>query len=120
MTEATRNEATHLDPLRAGAAATGVALLVARVGMVGVRNRDTGCLAVLLEVSEVKFETFTTPCKEVFVEHGEMSVTVNTWSNGEGLTFIVTGKNSAIRTAACMRWEELDVLLCALTAARAA
>lgn len=76
-------------------------------------------MAVVLEVSEVKFESFTTPCKEVFVEGHGISVTVNTWSNCEGLTFILAGKDNAIRTAACMRWDELDVLLCALTAARA-
>lgn len=67
----------------------------------------------------MKFESFMTPCKELFVEGNGITVTVNTWSNCEGLTFIVTGKDSAIRTSAVMRWDELDVLLCALNAARA-
>ena len=68
---------------------------------------------------KLSFETFTTPCKEVFVDGNGVSVTANTWSNGEGLTYMVMGKDGAIRSSACLRWEELDVLLCALTGARA-
>lgn len=116
MTEGAKNEHSQICP----AAKTGgaLAILVDGVGLVGLRGCHSGRVAVLLEVSEVKFESFTTPCKEVFVEGHGISVTVNTWSNSEGLSFMVNGKDSAIRTAGCMRWEELDVLLCALTAAR--
>ncbi|CAB4154793.1 hypothetical protein UFOVP653_29 [uncultured Caudovirales phage] len=68
----------------------------------------------------MKMECFTNQSKEVFVEGHGVSVTVNTWANLEGVSFMVHGKDSSIRTAASMRWEELDVLLCALVAARSA
>lgn len=74
----------------------------------------------MLEVPEVKMQCFKNDCKEVFVEGHGISVTVNTWANMEGVSFMLHGKDMGIRTAASMRWEELDVLLCALVAARGA
>ena len=65
-------------------------------------------------------ETFKSQTTEVFVDGNDISVTANPWANLEGLSFIVHGKNRAIYFAGALRWEELDVLLVALNAARAA
>lgn len=70
----------------------------------------------------MKLETIITPSKEIYLQAGDMSVTVNTWSNCEGLSFMVHGKGSELplRMAGSFRWEEIDAILIALTAARAA
>lgn len=70
----------------------------------------------------MKLETFVTKSKEVFVESGDIQVTVNTWSNHEGASLMVHGKGPELplRMAGAFRWEEIDVILVALTAARAA
>ena len=68
----------------------------------------------------MKMETFTSNTKEVFVEGNGVSVIVNIWGNLEGCSVMVHGKGSElpIRMAGAFRWEELDVILVALTAAR--
>jgi len=70
----------------------------------------------------MKMSTFTFDCKEIFVEADEVTVTVNTWANCEGLSLMVHGKGPALplRMAGAFKWEELDAILVALTAARAA
>lgn len=69
----------------------------------------------------MKLESFTNDCKEVQVIHGGVMVTVNTWSNLEGCTFIVhEEKGLGHRVSGSMTWEELDSLLVALTAVRTA
>lgn len=67
----------------------------------------------------MKLETIKSATTEVMVEGHGVTVTVNPWSNYEGLSFMVEGKDGAIRLASVLRWEELDVLLVALAAARA-
>lgn len=68
----------------------------------------------------MKFETITTPTKELFVESDCLSVSAYAWANGAGLSFLVHGPGPELplRLAGSFRWEELDVILMALTAAR--
>ena len=68
----------------------------------------------------MKLETIQRECKEVVVEADDVTVIVNTWSNLEGASFQMhTGKDMAQRLATALRWEEIDVLIAALVAARA-
>lgn len=67
----------------------------------------------------MKLETFKNQTTEVFIEHEGFSVTATPWSNCEGCNVLLQGKDLAIRGALSLQWEELDVLLVALTAARA-
>ena len=59
----------------------------------------------------MKMESLKTTTTETFVEGNGISVTVNPWSNMEGVSFMVHTDNLALRTAASLRWEELDTLL---------
>ena len=68
----------------------------------------------------MKLETFRSPTTEIFLEADGISVTANPWANGEGINFMLHGKDAAIRVAGSLRWEELDALLITLTAARGA
>lgn len=68
----------------------------------------------------MKLETIVTQTTEVFIEGNNVSAIVNPWANCEGVTFMLHGKDLSIRLAASLRWEELDMLLVALQAARAA
>lgn len=68
----------------------------------------------------MNLKTIKTDCKEIFVESDELQVTVNTWSNLEGANLMVHGKDCSIRMAGAFRWEEMDVILVALAAARSA
>lgn len=70
----------------------------------------------------MKLETFKAPSTEVFLDAGKMTVTVNVWSNGEGASLMVhgAGPELPLRMAGAFRWEELDAILVALAAARAA
>ena len=69
----------------------------------------------------MKLETFTNPSKELYLETPTTSVTVNTWANLEGCSLMVHGKGPELplRMAGAFRWEEIDAILVALTAARA-
>ena len=70
----------------------------------------------------MKLETFKSPSTEVFLDAGKMTVTVNVWSNGEGASLMVhgAGPELPLRMAGAFRWEEIDAILVALAAARAA
>jgi hypothetical protein len=70
----------------------------------------------------MKLETIITPSKEIYLQAGDMSVTVNTWSNCEGMNVMIhgAGKDLPLRMACSLTWQEADVLVIALTAARAA
>lgn len=70
----------------------------------------------------MKLETFSMPSKETFVTGNGISVTVYQWGNLEGCSFMMhqDGVTMPLRCAASLRWEELDTLLVALTAARSA
>lgn len=70
----------------------------------------------------MKLETFITETKEIFVEGNGFSVTANPWANCEGVSVMLhgDGKDMPIRAAFSLRWEELDALMVALAAARAA
>lgn len=67
----------------------------------------------------MEMKTFKSDSKEIFVENGEFTVTVNAWANMEGCNLMAHSKDTlAIRMAGAFRWEEVDVILVALTAAR--
>lgn len=70
----------------------------------------------------MKLETFKTDTKETFVTGNGITVTVYQWGNLEGCSFMMhqDGESMPLRCAASLRWEELDTLLVALTAARSA
>lgn len=70
----------------------------------------------------MKLETFISQTKEIFVEGNGFNVTANPWANCEGVNVMIhgNGKDIPIRAAFSLRWEELDTLMVALAAARAA
>ena len=70
----------------------------------------------------MKLETIITPSKEIFVDGGGVTVTVNPWSNCEGVNLMMhgAGPELPLKMAGALRWEEIDALMVALTAARAA
>lgn len=70
----------------------------------------------------MNLSTLKTDCKEIFAEGNGIAVAVNTWSNHEGCSLMVHGKgpDMPLRMAGAFRWEEIDVILVALTAARSA
>ncbi len=68
----------------------------------------------------MKLETMTTNTKEIYVDGCGITVTATPWGNLEGVSVMVHGKDLALRMAGAFRWEELDVLMVALTAARSA
>ena len=68
----------------------------------------------------MKLETFRSATTEVFVSGSDVSVTCNPWANLEGVSVMIHGKDLAQRAAFALRWEELDVLMVAITAARSA
>lgn len=67
----------------------------------------------------MKLETLSSTNKEIFLDAGDFSVTVNTWANHEGASLMVHGKDLQLRMAGAFRWEEIDAILVALAAARA-
>lgn len=67
----------------------------------------------------MKLETLKSDSKEIFLEVDDFSVTVNTWSNHEGASIMVHGKDLALRMAGSFRWEEIDAIIAALAAASA-
>lgn len=79
-------------------------------------------MALAYESETMKLETIKSQSQEIFVEAGNMSVTVNTWSNGEGASMMVHGQGPELplRMAGSFRWEEIDAIIVALAAARAA
>lgn len=67
----------------------------------------------------MKLETIKTQTTEVFVSGNGINVTCNPWANHEGVNVMVHGDHSlALRAAMSLRWEEMDTLIVALTAAR--
>jgi hypothetical protein len=68
----------------------------------------------------MKLESFKSPCVEVFVQLGDLSVTVNTWGNHEGFNLMVHGKGPELPLcmAGAFRWEEADAIIAAIVAAR--
>lgn len=70
----------------------------------------------------MKLSTVISDTKEIFVDAGKFTVTVNTLANLEGCNLMVHGKGESIplRMAGAFRWEEIDAIIVALAAARAA
>lgn len=64
--------------------------------------------------------TITSDSKEIFVDAGKFTVTVNTWANLEGCNLMVhgNGENIPLRMAGSFRWDEIDAIIVALAAAR--
>ena len=65
----------------------------------------------------MKLETLKTPTTEVYVQHGDATITVTRWGNCEGANIMVTNKDLAIRMSCAMTWEEIGALQVALAAA---
>ena len=65
----------------------------------------------------MKLETIKTPTTEVFVQHGDITITVTQWGNMAGANIMVTGKDLALRMSCSMPWEEIAALQVALAAA---
>lgn len=70
----------------------------------------------------MKLETIKADSQEIFLEARDVTVTINTWSNHEGVNIMVHGGGSAmpLRMAGAFRWEEVDAIIVALAAARSA
>ena len=66
----------------------------------------------------MKIEAIRSKTTEVFLEFDGGSVTVNPWSNCEGVSIMVHGKDLSLRMAGAFRWEEIDAIIVALTARR--
>jgi len=69
----------------------------------------------------VNLSTTVSETKEIFVDGGKFTVTVNTWANLQGCSLMVHGnsENMPMRMAGSFRWEEIDAIIVALAAARA-
>ena len=65
----------------------------------------------------MNLETIKTPTTEVFVQQGDMTITVTQWGNMEGVNIMVTGKELSLRMSCAMTWEEIAALQVALAAA---
>ena len=68
----------------------------------------------------MKIEQYLSKVSEIFVENEDHSVTVTALSNGEGVNVMLHGKNLSPVLTGSMRWEEVDILVAALTLARSA
>lgn len=68
----------------------------------------------------MKLESIKSTTKEIFLEGNGIHVAIYPWGNQEGCSFLVhgDGKEMPLRFAASLRWEELDIVLTALTLAR--
>lgn len=66
----------------------------------------------------LKLETYVHNTKEIFLQNGECTVTINPWANLEGVNIQMHGKDLALRMAGAFRWEEIDMLLTGLAASR--
>lgn len=79
-------------------------------------------LAYFRDCEMIKIENITRPSKEIYVEGDGVTVTVNTWSNCEGVNLMLNGAGPdlPLRMAGALRWSDIDAILIALTAARSA
>lgn len=68
----------------------------------------------------MKMEHLISKVSEIFVENAGHTVTVTTWSNGEGVNILVQGKDLTTILAGSLRWEDADSLIAALSLARTA
>ena len=57
--------------------------------------------------------------KDIFVDGGNITVSIHTWANGDGANILVhsIGASLPLRMAGAFRWEELEVIAAALSAA---
>ena len=67
----------------------------------------------------IRLKTVTSDCKEIFMECGGATASVTTWANQEGASLMLHGKGDSLRMAGALRWEEIDMVIAALAAARA-
>ena len=73
------------------------------------------------EKSSVQLSVTTFTTKETYCEGNGVSVTVTQWSNLAGVNLFIhgEGKHLPLVMAGSLRWEEVDILIAALAAARA-
>jgi hypothetical protein len=70
----------------------------------------------------MEMKTIVTNSREIFLESDNGSCVVNNWSNLCGANVMLHSNDScqSLKLAASLRWEEIDLLLVALAAARSA
>lgn len=66
----------------------------------------------------MNIETTKSDTTEVFTEGHNITVTATRWANCEGVNVMVLSSDGTYRSSFVLRWEELDVLMVALTAIR--
>ncbi len=70
-------------------------------------------------MQDLELKTMTNKVNEVIIKNNNIEVIVNDWSNLEGCSFMVLEKETTnVKLAGCMRWEDVDALLVALTIAK--
>lgn len=69
----------------------------------------------------MKLETFSTPTKEIEVSNEDVTAVATPWGNCEGVNVFLhsNAPGMPIKTFFALRWEDIDVLMVALQAARA-
>lgn len=67
----------------------------------------------------MKMETFKGTTTEIYLQGEGVSVTVNPWANHEGFNVMMHGNDLSLRFAASMRWEDADMLIAAISVAKA-
>lgn len=67
---------------------------------------------------KISLDAIKTQTTEVFVETESGSITVNHWSNCEGVNIMMTNHDLTPRLVAALTWEDVDALMVALAASR--
>ena len=67
----------------------------------------------------MKLQELKSNTKETFVAGENVTVVINSWGNHEGCNIMVNGEDDlSVRMAGALRWEDVDALIVALSAAR--
>lgn len=77
---------------------------------------DKGWGGVMSE--KISLECIKTETTEVFIATPDASITATRWANCEGVNIIMANKDLTHRFSASLRWEEMDALMVAMSAAR--
>lgn len=70
----------------------------------------------------MQLSTFSATTKEVFIDAETVNITATQWSNLDGCSLMVHGNGEGLplRMAGAFRWDEIDAIIAALAAIRAA
>lgn len=66
----------------------------------------------------IKLASIRTATTEIFVETPQGAITVNHWSNCEGVNLMMVNQDLTPRFCAALTWEDIDALMVALAASR--